>query len=246
MSIQTAAIELASSFGPCRRKPLVEQFGRMRTRTASRFSYEIVGESLLEVMLHQAIEFLPWVTAALVQPFTAEIPGDCGTFQYTPDALLYADGAWTVAECKCAREYFDNETVSRLQLARRYFEAKHLRFVVLDEFDLGARVLQENLAKLWRVRKAHCLNDAAQAAAEQLRDGVQRTYSDAVALGHSPFAIDRAICIGLVHCELSRPIERAAVQPDAFGDWRDLLHKLKVLSQPRQHADLLAIPGVFQ
>lgn len=245
MAMQTAAYELARSFGQCKRKPLTRQFGRMRTRTASRFSADLVSESLLEVMLHQAVELLPWIQAAISQPFTTQVRGpDGSSFDYTPDALLFADGRWTVVECKPAREYLKTETAQRLEYARTHFDSKDLRFVVIDEFDVGGRSLQENLARIWRVRKADELDARAHAASAHFRDGLQESFSHLISLGHSAVAIDRALCLGLLHCDLSKPKDEAVLQRSRFGDWRDLLHKLRSQSKTQDAAAFQPIPGV--
>jgi len=213
---------------PRRGKTERANLGQMRTIIATyRFNETLVAESGIEAAFCKAAEFSPYVLNLVTQPFTCQIHHDGALRVYTPDALVQTPDGYCVVECKPFWKRIDHDLREYLKSAQAMFASYGLRFVVVDELDVGAAALADNIAWLWPLRAVREFDDQAENLASRLRDAGEMTWADAQSLGFKPFEIGRALAQRLIFTDLNASLQQTStLRATPFGDHRDVLNKL--------------------
>lgn len=222
--------EILNRFEPSRR-PNIKETSLSRPRTlipTRKFCADPIAESFIEAQLYTLAELQGWITELVVQPFTIRIMDALGTNLYTPDALICADGAWKVVECKGVRDLFDEGVVSLLRRAENAVGSEGLDLVVIDEIDVGGWALQDNLSQLWRVHRAIELEKESVRLGEMTSASGLLTIGEALSSGFHMFHIYKAIADGLIYADLQREMAVDTIlRSQDFSDPRAILWKLR-------------------
>lgn len=229
--------EIANQFQQSAHRNLRYKMSRVRTIVAvNRLAHlrPVVGESLVESNLYMWCELIDHIMAIEVQPFSTTLNIDGRQTRYTPDALILTRTGEYVVECKPSREYFDKDFDDFVRAARGHFEQFGLKFVVIDEHDVGGWDLQANLCQLWRALRAPQLHDAAVSVSAHVQRAIEQgrpelaTIGASLQRGYSSFAVHRALATGLIGADLhSRLARQTALLSKPIDGARGVLSKLR-------------------
>ncbi|MGN6529549.1 MAG: Tn7 transposase TnsA N-terminal domain-containing protein [Burkholderiaceae bacterium] len=247
--------EISSQFRKSAHPNLRYKMSRVRTIVATNRVIHIrpvVAESLIEANLYMWCELIRHVMAIEVQPFTIMLVIDGKQRRYTPDALILTRTSAYIVECKPSREYFDPEFQKLVAAAMAYFAEFELQFVVIDETDVAGWDLQANLSQLWRAWRAPQLETPALSVSAHVRRALEQgcrahaTIGGCLDLGHSEFAVHRALASGFISANLHAPLTREAMlwsQP-LQGAYAVLSKLHEMQQQTRQSHSLRMAPAI--